>query len=151
MSFSRFNKALRSFVANGKTAPTLPPVSGMMRAMGSNLSSPVVESRWDVVFCPLHRCQVNKQATPSFLTSPGNERRAVFKSKRDREKFIEYLESAAQKYDALIHTYCLVDNDCLPEQVFYFDEFYGIERLGDRPLNFPESINFRLYSSLLIV
>ncbi len=28
------------------------------------------------------------------VTSRGNERKAVFKSKRDREKFLEYLESA---------------------------------------------------------
>jgi putative transposase len=34
----------------------------------------------------------------------------VFKSKRDREKFLEYLESATQRYDALIHSYCMMDN-----------------------------------------
>ena len=39
------------------------------------------------------------------VTSGGNERKAVFKSKRDREKFLEYLESATQRYDALIHAY----------------------------------------------
>ncbi len=27
------------------------------------------------------------------VTSRGNERKAVFKSKRDREKYLEYLES----------------------------------------------------------
>ena len=43
------------------------------------------------------------------VTSRGNERKAVFKSKRDREKFLEYLESATQRYDARIHTYCLMD------------------------------------------
>ena len=43
------------------------------------------------------------------VTSRGNERKAVFKSKRDREKFLEYLESATQRYDALIHAYCLMD------------------------------------------
>ncbi len=31
------------------------------------------------------------------VTSRGNERKAVFKSKRDREKYLEYLESAIQK------------------------------------------------------
>ena len=31
------------------------------------------------------------------VTSSGNERKAVFKSKRDREKFLEYLESAMKK------------------------------------------------------
>ncbi len=43
------------------------------------------------------------------VTSRGNERKAVFKSKRDREKFLEYLESATQRYNALIHTYCLMN------------------------------------------
>ena len=44
------------------------------------------------------------------VTSRGNERKAVFKSERDREKFLEYLESATQRYDARIHAYCLMDN-----------------------------------------
>ena len=43
------------------------------------------------------------------VTSRGNERKAVFKSIRDREKFLEYLESATQRYDARIHTYCMMD------------------------------------------
>jgi REP element-mobilizing transposase RayT len=44
------------------------------------------------------------------LTSRGNERKAVFKSLRDREKFFEYLQSVTQRYDAGIHAYCLMDN-----------------------------------------
>ena len=44
------------------------------------------------------------------ITSRGNERKNVFKSKRDREKFLEYLESASQRYDAAVHAYCLMDN-----------------------------------------
>ncbi|MCK5545000.1 MAG: transposase, partial [Desulfobulbaceae bacterium] len=44
------------------------------------------------------------------ITSRGNEGKVVFKSKRDREKFLEYLESATKRYDALIHAYCLMDN-----------------------------------------
>ena len=44
------------------------------------------------------------------VTSRGNERRAIFKSNRDREKFLEYLESAAWRYDAVMHAYCLMDN-----------------------------------------
>jgi REP element-mobilizing transposase RayT len=43
------------------------------------------------------------------VTSRGNERKAVFKSKRDREKLLEYLESATQRYDALIHAQCMMD------------------------------------------
>ena len=41
------------------------------------------------------------------VTSRGNERKDVFKSKRDREKFYEYFESATKRYDAVIHVYSL--------------------------------------------
>ena len=36
------------------------------------------------------------------ITSQGNERKDIFKSQRDREKFISYLESATERYGALI-------------------------------------------------
>jgi len=44
------------------------------------------------------------------VTSRGNEQKDVFKSKRDREKFLEYLESATARYGAVIHVYCLMSN-----------------------------------------
>ena len=44
------------------------------------------------------------------VTSRGNERKAVFKSKGDREKFLEYLESATERYHAVVHVFCLMDN-----------------------------------------
>lgn len=44
------------------------------------------------------------------VTSRGNDRKNVFKSKPDREKFLEYLESATQRYNAVIHAYCLLNN-----------------------------------------
>ena len=44
------------------------------------------------------------------ITSRGNELKNIFKSKLDREKFLEYLESSTQRYDAVIHAYCLLDN-----------------------------------------
>ena len=34
------------------------------------------------------------------ITSRGNERKDIFKSQRDREKFISYLESATERYGA---------------------------------------------------
>ena len=37
------------------------------------------------------------------VTARGNERKAVFKSIRDRQKFLEYLETATARYNALIH------------------------------------------------
>lgn len=44
------------------------------------------------------------------VTSRGNEQKAVFKSKRDREKFLGYLESATERYNAVVHAFCLMDN-----------------------------------------
>lgn len=47
------------------------------------------------------------------VTSRGNERKDIFKSKRDREKFLEYFESATKRYDAVIHVFYLMDNHYL--------------------------------------
>ncbi len=44
------------------------------------------------------------------VTSRGNEQKDVFKSQRDREKFLEYLESATVRYGAVVHAYCLMSN-----------------------------------------
>ena len=44
------------------------------------------------------------------VTSRGNERKKVFNSKKDREQFLSYLESAVIRYGAVIHAYCLMDN-----------------------------------------
>jgi REP element-mobilizing transposase RayT len=44
------------------------------------------------------------------VTSRGNKQRDVFKSQRDREKFLSYLGSATERYGAVIHSYCLMNN-----------------------------------------
>ena len=44
------------------------------------------------------------------VTSRGNERKAIFKSNYDRGKFLSYLESAHDRYGAIIHVYCLMEN-----------------------------------------
>ena len=44
------------------------------------------------------------------ITSRGNERKAVFRNDRDRNRFLSYLETAHDKYGAIIHVYCLMDN-----------------------------------------
>ena len=44
------------------------------------------------------------------VTSRGNERKLVFQSARDRERYLSYLESAHERYGAVIHTYCLMGN-----------------------------------------
>lgn len=44
------------------------------------------------------------------ITARGNERKDIFRSARDREKFLSYLQSATQRYGAAIHVYCLMSN-----------------------------------------
>ncbi len=44
------------------------------------------------------------------VTSRGNEQKDIFKSRKDRERFISYMESAAIRYGAVIHAYCLMSN-----------------------------------------
>jgi putative transposase len=44
------------------------------------------------------------------VTSRGNERKEVFKTQKDREKFLEYLGSASERYGAIIHIWCQMDN-----------------------------------------
>ncbi len=43
------------------------------------------------------------------VTARGNERKPIYKSKRDRERFLSYLESATERYGAILHVYCLMD------------------------------------------
>ena len=40
----------------------------------------------------------------------GNVGDDIFKSLRDREKFLEYLQTADEHYGLKIHTYCLMTN-----------------------------------------
>lgn len=44
------------------------------------------------------------------ITSRGNEQQEIFRSLKDRERFLTYLESATQRYGAVIHVYCLMSN-----------------------------------------
>jgi REP element-mobilizing transposase RayT len=44
------------------------------------------------------------------ITSRGNERRAIFRSKEDYERFLGYFESATERYGARIHCFCLMPN-----------------------------------------
>jgi REP element-mobilizing transposase RayT len=54
--------------------------------------------------------RINYPGAFYHITSRGNERKNIFTSQRDREKFLEYLESATSRYEAVIHVYCLMDN-----------------------------------------
>ena len=44
------------------------------------------------------------------ITSRGNDRKAIFKSNADRQRFLSYLESAYDRYGAVLHVHCLMDN-----------------------------------------
>lgn len=44
------------------------------------------------------------------ITSRGNEQQNIFKSDTERERFLSYLESASERYGAVIHVYCLMSN-----------------------------------------
>lgn len=44
------------------------------------------------------------------VMSRGNEKKAIYRNRRDRLKFLGYLESASTRYGAIIHSYCLMDN-----------------------------------------
>jgi REP-associated tyrosine transposase len=59
------------------------------------------------VACPL---RINYPGAFYHVTSRGNEQKKIFKNRRDREKFLEYLSSATKRYDAAIHVFCLMDN-----------------------------------------
>ena len=40
----------------------------------------------------------------------GNNQEKIFKNYRDKEKFLEYLEKANERFSILIHTYWLMSN-----------------------------------------
>lgn len=44
------------------------------------------------------------------ITARGNEKKDIFTNDTDRNKFIQILESVAEKYGWLIHAYCLMSN-----------------------------------------
>jgi REP element-mobilizing transposase RayT len=54
--------------------------------------------------------RINYPGAFYHVTSRGNELKKIFKANRDREKFLEYLETATHRYDAVIHVFCLLDN-----------------------------------------
>jgi REP element-mobilizing transposase RayT len=44
------------------------------------------------------------------VTSRGNKQKDVFKSQKDREKFLSYVESAVVRYGAVVHIWRLMRN-----------------------------------------
>jgi REP element-mobilizing transposase RayT len=47
------------------------------------------------------------------VTARGNEQKKIFFTKRDYEKFREYLKDAQEKYGYLLHCYVLMTNHYL--------------------------------------
>ncbi len=44
------------------------------------------------------------------VTSRGNDKKDIFRSIKDREKFLSYLSLASERHGALFHAYCLMSN-----------------------------------------
>lgn len=44
------------------------------------------------------------------ITARGNEQGDIYRNDGDRERFLEYLETAVGRYKAVIHVYCLMSN-----------------------------------------
>lgn len=44
------------------------------------------------------------------VTARGNEQRDIYKSRADRDRFLGYLDSATERYGAVIHVWCLMSN-----------------------------------------
>jgi len=44
------------------------------------------------------------------ITARGNEKKDIFRNNRDRERFLSYLASSSERYGAIVHAYCLMDN-----------------------------------------
>ena len=65
------------------------------------------------------------------ITSRGNEQKAVFKSRQDRTKFLEYLKSASERYGAVIHAYCMLDHYLSINIQFYLCRKYTVKPLSE--------------------
>ena len=44
------------------------------------------------------------------VAARGNEKKSIFKSDKDYGRFLLYVEAAVERYGAVIHAYCLMDN-----------------------------------------
>ena len=44
------------------------------------------------------------------ITARGNERKSIFRSSNDRERFLQMLECSCERYQWLCHAYCLMGN-----------------------------------------
>ena len=54
----------------------------------------------------------------------GNAGSDIFKSDRDREKFLEYVGKAVGRYDIKVHSYCLMTNHNLSQAIKWINVGY---------------------------
>jgi putative transposase len=54
--------------------------------------------------------RINYPGAFYHITSRGNERKSIYQTNRDYERFMSYLESATERYGANIHCFCLMTN-----------------------------------------
>lgn len=88
-------------------------------ALGARSTYFTKNSHWLTDLLEFHLIKEGKMARPLRIEFPGafyhvmsrgNEKQDIFRSRRDRLKFLEYLESASVRYGAIIHCYCLMGN-----------------------------------------
>ena len=44
------------------------------------------------------------------VVNRGNNQESIYKNDRDKEKFVEYIEKAVERFSIIVHTYCLMSN-----------------------------------------
>ncbi|MCP4453177.1 MAG: hypothetical protein GY809_17080, partial [Planctomycetes bacterium] len=54
--------------------------------------------------------RIEYEGAASHATIRGNERRALFKTDADRERFIQALSDSVERYSIRLYLYCLMEN-----------------------------------------
>jgi len=79
----------------------------------------------------------------------GNTCMNIYRSERDREKFLEYVGEAVKRFEIKVHTYCLMTphyhfqietpHPNLSQAIKWINFKQGIEQQGDPPTENPET------------
>ena len=62
------------------------------------------------VFTLARQLRIEYPGALYHVTSRGNDKKDIFRSIKDREKFLSYLSSASERHGAIFHAYCLMSN-----------------------------------------
>ncbi|MCL0081173.1 transposase, partial [Peptococcaceae bacterium] len=65
--------------------------------------------RWGCIFMP-RQARTRGEFSTYHIIQRGNERKNIFKSERDKIRFLETLSKMKKKYNFLVYGYCLMDN-----------------------------------------